>query len=199
MATKLTVVFIVIIAAMLGLLVALRPHANATPPSAQANRGEPSTSTTPTQARPVPQQAPAPILPSWGRRGGTSAEGQPDPSWRNLSPWIEGGPPDVSPEGMARSRKMARDAYDHFVARAQLTPEQRERFDGVIRQYNKDYHEIAERIGKHDEPFTDEMYQKWNHDAYARVKTILTSDQYDVFLHEIGLGFGFVATFSRDY
>ena len=48
-------------------------------------------------------------------------------------------------------------------------------------------------------PFTDEMYQKWNHDAYARVKTILTSDQYDVFLHEIGLGFGFVATFSRDY
>ena len=190
--------FTLLIAAAVVLFAMLRPRgiAAARGPQAVVHEIE-LPAQGPTQARRVPQQPPAPILPSWGRRAGTSAEGQPDPKRGQLSPWIKDGPPDMSPEGQARSKKMALDAYEHFVQRAQLTPEQQKRFDGIMHDYNKAFDEIAARIVKDHEPFTAEMQQQWDQDAYRRVKALLTTDQYDVFLHEIGLGFGYVATFLR--
>src|SRR5262245_53135751 len=105
------IAFIVVAGAMVGLLMTMRHRASAGPQQREAAQVEQSTSA-PTQARRAPSPEPAPILPSWGRRTGASAEGAPDPSWQHWSPWIRAGRDgdrvDMSAEGLAKSRKMAR-------------------------------------------------------------------------------------------
>jgi hypothetical protein len=194
-----TVVFITLFALLGALLIMMRPRKNDTPQVQSVHEIQLPAPQAPAQARRMPQQAPAPILPSWGRRAGTSAGDESDPTWRNLPPWLKGGAPDMSPEGIAKGKKLAHDAYERFVERAQLTREQRERFDATIRDYNKAFDEIALRVTKDHELFTADMQDQWNRDAYARIKATLTTEQYDVFMHEIGLGFGFVAAFKRDH
>jgi hypothetical protein len=78
--------------------------------------------------------------------------------------------------------------YRAFVADAHLTEQQREKFDTIIEDTRKMYFQQADRVLKKNLGAEELAAGKEaiESDAYERVRLLLTPDQYDVFLREIG-------------
>lgn len=97
----------------------------------------------------------------------------------------------TGPIGGVNKPEQAAQAYDNFINKARLSPDQKTQFDQALVQIRQMYLDNRSATA-------EEAHNTVNREAYQKVKRVLTPNQYMIFVEEIGSTLPYIAIVQGD-